>query len=292
MYKRIIIAIIFCVAIAMSISHAHEIPEDESGKTHRPDAFVTHPDLFELDDNRTAKIAPGEVGVTEKLGQHIPLDVQFTDEAGNSLVLKDFIDRPTLILPVFFSCPQSCSLLLANLADTLNDVSFKPGREYKVIAVSFDEEETPGDAAKAKNNYLKLLRSDFPEKDWKFLTGNYSNIQAMTRSIGFMFKKLDAHNFVHPNVLICVAADGKIIRYLYGSEFLPFDVSMAIAEAEKGTPGISIKKLVSYCFAYDPVGKKYVFKIFRITGSVIIGFLAVFLFFLLRKKNPPDNKSG
>ncbi|RJP95207.1 MAG: SCO family protein [Desulfobacteraceae bacterium] len=285
MYKRIIIAVMLCVAIAVPVSHAHEIGEAESGKMPDKRASDTQPDLFELEDKPTAKILPGEVGVSEKLGQYIPLDAQFTDEDGDNLVLKNFIDQPTLILPVFFRCPQSCSILLANLANALNDIPFTPGREYKVIAISFDEEETPGDAAKAKNDYLNVLRNDFPEKDWKFLTGNSANIQAMTRSMGFMFKKLDAHNFVHPNVLICVAAGGKIIRYLYGSEFLPFDVSMAIAEAEKGTPGISIKKLVSYCFAYDPVGKKYVFRIFRIAGTAIIGLLAVLLFFLL-KKNP------
>jgi protein SCO1/2 len=234
----------------------------------------------------TPEIVPGEVGITEKLGQYMPLSTRFRDENGYDLELKNFINQPTLILPVFFRCPQSCGILLASLSNAINDVTFAPGKEYKVIAVSFDDQETPPDAMGAKKNYLKALRSDFPESDWKFLTGNTENIKSMTDSLGFKYKKLDDGNFVHPNVLICVAADGKIIRYLYGTYFLPFDISMSIAEAAKGTPGISIKKLMSYCFAYDSVGKRYVFKTFRITGIAILASLAAFLFFLLRKRTP------
>jgi protein SCO1 len=290
MDKKFIISIILCVLFAASVTFAHELHEDETGQSADHQAQNQHINPFAPENDSTSNIAPGEVGITENLGKAIPLDVQFADENGKPVDLKNFIDRPTLILPVFFHCPQECSILLANLASALNDVSFKPGVEYRVLAVSFDSEETPHDALLAKKDYLKLLKRDFPENDWKFMTGNPQSIQDMTRAIGFLFKKLDTHNFVHPNVLICVAKGGKIIRYLYGPYFLPFDVSMAISEAVKGTPGISVKKLVSYCFAYDPVGKKYVFKSIQITGVAILGFLAIFLFFLLRKKKEPDER--
>jgi protein SCO1 len=263
---------------------AHEMHEIAPQKHKIGDAETQKTDLFKLKTEIAPEIVPGEVGITEKLGQYIPLTLRFRDENGHDLELNSFINQPTLILPVFFRCPQSCGILLASLSSAINDVAFVPGKEYKVIAVSFDDQETTQDAMEAKKNYLKKLRSDFPESDWKFLTGNTENIKSMTQSLGFKFKKLDDGNFIHPNVLICVAADGKIIRYLYGTYFLPFDISMSIAEAAKGTPGISIKKLMSYCFAYDPVGKRYVFKTFRITGIAILAFLAVFLFFLLRKR--------
>jgi protein SCO1 len=263
---------------------AHEVHEVVPQKNKTIDLETQKTDLFKLKSDITPEIAPGEVGITEKLGQHIPLTTRFTDENDQELELNSFINQPTLILPVFFRCPQSCGILLASLSNAINDVAFKPGKEYKVLAVSFDDTETPLDAREAKKNYLGKLRLDFPQADWKFLTGDAANIKFMTQSLGFKYKKLDDGNFVHPNVLICVAGDGKIIRYLYGTYFLPFDLSMSIAEAAKGTPEISIKKLMSYCFAYDPVGKRYVFKTFRITGIAILSFLAVFLFFLLRKK--------
>jgi len=271
---------VLLMAFAVSHAPAHEIPA--GGDNNTP------PDLFGLKTDKPAFFAPSEVGVTEKLGQYIPPDIAFKDENGTEVRLGNFINRPTLILPVFFHCAQECSILLANLATALNDVSFTPESEYKTCAISFDASEAPSDAALAKKDYLKLLKPDFPLESWKFLTGPAQSIGAMTEAMGFHFKELKKHDFVHPNVLVAVAADGKIIRYLYGPYFLPFDISMAIAEAQKGTPEISIKKLVSYCYSYDPVGKKYVFKTFRITGTAVIGFLVVFLFFLLRKKQPSD----
>jgi protein SCO1/2 len=94
--------------------------------------------------------------------------------------------------------------------------------------------------------------------------------------------------------MVVLAEDGKIIRYLYGPGFLPFDLGMALTEARKGEPGVSIKRRVlSFCFDYDPENKTYVFRMFRITGTVILVLLAGFLVFLLRpgKKNRPG-RSG
>jgi protein SCO1/2 len=89
-----------------------------------------------------------------------------------------------------------------------------------------------------------------------------------------------------------LSKDGKIIRYLYGPNFLPFDLGMALTEAEKGTPGLSIKRgVMSFCFGYDPAKKTYAFKLFRITGTVVLIVLAGFIIFLLypSKRNAKDN---
>jgi protein SCO1 len=285
-YFFMVMAVFVNMAMAACIASAHEAHESEPSTINAGSLKDQKPDLFKLKTDLT----PEEVGITEKLGNYLPLALGFLDESGNPMSLDSFINRPTLILPVFYRCPQSCGILLSSLAGALNDVSFEPGKEYKVLAVSFDSQETPADAAEAKKNYLKGLRSDFPQAHWRFLTGNRQNIEVLTQALGFNYKKLDERNFVHPNVLICVAPDGKIIRYLYGTYFLPFDISMAIAEAAKGTPGVSIKKLVSYCFAYDPVGKRYVFETFKISGISILLFLAAFLYFLLRRKEKPASR--
>jgi len=279
----VVIGLTAWLAISLydGIANSHQALEDKPRQLHSKNLF--NKDRRPNAGNRS-EINPDEVGITENLGHYIPLNTRFTDENGNPLTLSGFIDRPTLIVPVFYRCPQSCPILLSNLAGALNEVGLKPGKEYKVITLSMDDQETPKDALEARKNYLRTLRNDFPMEDWKFLTGNKENVQAVTDALGFKFKKIDERNFVHPNVLICVAADGKIIRYLHGTYMLPFDISMSIAEAEKGTPGLSIKKLASYCFAYDPVGKKYVFKTFRITGIAILSVLGIFLFFLLRKR--------
>ncbi len=270
---------ILCVSLAVSGTLAVENAEHDHSMDHsRHDSPPAKPAVITSPDSMEG------VGVTEKLGESLPSDIRFKNENGNSVVLGEIIDKPTLILPIFFHCPYTCSLMLSNLSAALNDVTFKPGSEYRIIALSFDDEETPEHALNAKKNYLPLLKEDFPEKSWRFLTGSAKDVRAFTTGVGFNFIKQDTHTFVHPNVLICISANGKIIRYIYGPKFLPFDISMAISEAEKGTPSISIKKLVSYCFAYDPENKRYVFKTFKITAFTVMILLAVFLFFLTRKR--------
>ncbi len=224
------------------------------------------------------------IGVEEKLGNIIPLTLTFKDEDNNPLVLGEYLTKPTILLPIFYKCPISCGLQLSRLAETLNHVTSIPGKDYRVLAFSFNENENHRDAKVAKNNYLKILNKNFPRSDWRFITGDLVSIKQLTDAIGFRFKKTGTNSFVHPNTLISLGADGKIIRYLYGDRFLPFDIGMALTEASRGTPGVSIKTVLSYCFDYDPHSKKYVFKTFRILGIMIPVLLGAFYFFFLRKK--------
>ncbi|MBW1897835.1 MAG: SCO family protein [Deltaproteobacteria bacterium] len=224
-----------------------------------------------------------QIGVDERLGQKINLDIMFRDEHQSYLKLKDFITKPTIILPVYFSCPQACSMMLASLSQAVNDVPLVPGEDYQILALSFDAEDTPEVARQAKENYFKLITKKFPRGKWRFATGRQKEIDSMMNALGYRLKKTGPRMFIHPNVLIVIAPGGQIIRYLYGMRFLPFDIGMALTEAAKGTPHMSVRRILSYCFDYDSKSKTYVFKSFRIAAISIILLLAVFLFFLLRK---------
>jgi cytochrome oxidase Cu insertion factor (SCO1/SenC/PrrC family) len=136
--------------------------------------------VHEHETVRPEKADPGSenqrIGVDEKLGHIVPLNLTFSDEDNKPVNLKDFIQKPTLLLPIFYYCPQVCSIMLANLATALNDVTFIPGDDYRVLALSFNDEEGPEIARDAKTNYLKILDKSFPEAEWKFLTGKPENI--------------------------------------------------------------------------------------------------------------------
>jgi protein SCO1/2 len=223
--------------------------------------------------------------VEEKTGQYVPLNTEFVDETGKSIKLSEIIDRPTILLPIYFYCPNICSKNLANLAIALNNLSARPGKDYRVIALSFNAAENYEVAAKAKRNYLKILDDDFPAKEWYFLTGSAEAIQAVTDAVGFRFQKLDDLTFIHPAALMTLAEDGKIIRYVYGS-FLAGDIDMAVADAAKGLPSLSVKRLLAFCFNYDPDKNKSVFQQVKIgvVAFFALGLVAVFVF--MRKKGP------
>lgn len=223
--------------------------------------------------------------VEEKTGFYLPLDSVFTDSTGKTVRLGDIVNMPVILLPIYFYCPGSCSTNLANLAVALNHLSFIPGKDFRVIALSFNEAETVGDARRAKKNYLKIVNSSFPAKEWSFLTGTGDNIMAVTEALGYRFKTMDDGTFVHTSALAVIAGDGQIIRYVYGT-FLSGDIDIAISDALKGIPASSVKRLLDFCFNYKPNADNSVFQIVKV--SVLIGFAFVvlcFLYIFRKKKN-------
>jgi protein SCO1/2 len=237
------------------------------------------------------KDLPG-IGIDEKLGQLIPLDLTFHDENGGPVTLRQLIHAPTILTLVYLHCPNVCGLLLQNLADVLNRLPAEPGKEYEVLSISFDEKEKPDLAFQKKKTYLKMIQKPFPEDAWRFLTGDKENIRKLTGAVGFHFKRV-GEDFEHPVALIILAPDGKIVRYMYGADPLPFDLKIALVEASQGRIGPTIAKLVQFCFSYDPKANKLVFNMLRVTGTVTLLFALLFILFLLLKgKKPHKEEQG
>ncbi len=220
------------------------------------------------------------IGVDEHLGGKIPLDATFRDETGKPVRLGDIITVPTIILPVYYSCTNECNFLQGGLASALQSVKRKPGKDYRVISVSFDETETPAIAGRSKRMYLTSMNIPFPADGWLFLTGDAANIRRLTDAAGYHFQR-QGRDFVHPVASFVVARDGTIVRYLYGTTFLPKDVTLALLEAQSGRVGATVRRVVGYCFDFDPKGKTYVFNILRVSATVVLAAMGAFLFFLL-----------
>lgn len=219
-------------------------------------------------------------GVEEHLGGKIPLDTTFRDENGKPVRLGDLITVPTIILPVYYSCMNVCNFLQGGVASALPLVKRKPGEEYRVISVSFDETETPSLASRYKRMYLTSMHAPFPVDGWRFLTGDASNIRRLTDAAGYHFQRR-GREFIHPVASFVVARDGTIVRYFYGTTFLPKDLTLALLEARDGKTGATVRKVVGFCFSFDPKGKTYVFNLLRVSATVVIIVMGAFLSFLL-----------
>ncbi len=228
--------------------------------------------------------APGSrgeaAGVDEQLGKRIPLELAFRDETGTTVRLGDLITGPTILMPVYYGCTNVCTYLQARMAGTLQKIERKPLDDYRVISVSFDDTEGPELASRSKTIYLTAMENRFPPEGWRFLTGDRDNIRRLTDAIGFHFQR-QGKDFLHPVATVVLARDGTIIRYLYGIAVLPKDLTLAITEAKSGVAGASVRKLMEFCFTYDPAGKTYVFNLLRVSATVVILCAGGFLAFLL-----------
>lgn len=231
--------------------------------------------------------AAGAVGLDERLGASIPLDLAFRDETGRSVTLRDLVTVPTVIVPVYYQCPNVCNFLQGGLARTLPEVKLEPGKAFRVLSVSFDETETPELARRSQAIYLEAMRQRFPATAWSFLTGDPESIRKLLDAAGYRFQR-QGEDFLHPVVLFVVAGDGKIIRYLHGTSVLPMDLTLALVEASEGRIGPTIRRMAQFCFSYDPENRRYVFNLFRVSATAILLTAGVFLAFLiLRGRKTP-----
>lgn len=240
---------------------------------------------------RALEKLPDSVGVVEKLGERVPLDLAFTDENGKRVTIGDYLadGKPVLIAPVYYKCAMLCSLTLNGIVGALRQQTWKLGQEYRVITYSIDPEEKPALAAEKQRGYLALLGLHPEEhgRDWPFLTGDKKNIDALSDALGFKFR-WDAVNkaWDHTAAIMALAPDGKITRYLYGVQYPPNDVRLSLFEAAGGKVGTTFERALLRCYAYDTATKSYrVFAVtfVRIGALSVLGMLVILLTLLWRR---------
>jgi protein SCO1/2 len=225
-----------------------------------------------------------EIGIDEKLGEYLPLETMFVDSEGNENKLDSFINKPVLLAFVYYECPGICNTTLTELAWVADRVDLAPGEDFEVLCISIDHEETAEIAAETKKNYFAALQREFPFDAWNFLIGDSIAVNQVTSAAGYHFKKF-GEEYRHPGGLITISPEGKISRYIFGSQFNQFDVKMALIDAEAGKTNPTVAKMLQFCFSYDPEGRSYTLNITRIIGAVMLtGIIILFLVLTLRKK--------
>ena len=228
-----------------------------------------------------------QLGIVEKLGNYIPLDLEFYDENGHIVTLRETIDKPTIVTFVYYRCPGICSPLLTELADMVDKVDLELGKDYQILTLSFDHREKPDLAAEKKDNYISAVDKPIDPNGWHFFTGDSANIAAFTDAAGFYFVP-DSQDFVHAGALIFVAIDGKVTRYVNGIKYLPFTIKMAVIETGEGKVGPTIAQFLRFCFSYDRDSNKYALNLMRVAAVSVLAFAIGFVLFLTLK---PKKKS-
>jgi len=245
-----------------------------------------------------AQAQTARVGIEEHLGRMLPLaDLTFTGEDGQKVVLKDLFDKPVVLTLVYLRCPGICTPLLNEVARVADLCDLMPGKDYRLISISFDPAETPELARRKKDNLLATMKHHkLAPNDWRFLVGDQQSIRRITDEVGFYYiRDKNGVDFVHAAVVTFVSPEGKISRYLQGVQFNPPDWKMAILDATQGNARSFMQTMQQLCFAYDPAKGSYVVAINRIVLAVTVVVAAIFLVFLFRKggkPTPPADSPG
>ncbi|MBK8946790.1 MAG: SCO family protein [Ignavibacteriae bacterium] len=227
-----------------------------------------------------------EIGIDEKLGNVFDGNLIFKNSDGEIVKLSEVITKPTLLAFVYYECPGICNSTLTELAWVVDRVELEPGKDFQVLTISIDNEETSKIASQSKTDFLSSLKRKFPNDAWTFLVTDSLTISKVTSQAGFYFQKI-GDEYRHPGGLITVSPERKISRYIFGSQFNQFDVKMALLDAKAGKTNPTVAKLLQFCFSYDPDGRNYTLNITRIVGIIMligVGFFFAYLTIFKKKK--------
>jgi protein SCO1/2 len=227
------------------------------------------------------------IGIEQRLNAQIPLDKVFRDESGASVPLRAFFgNKPVVLAPVYYTCPMLCTQILSGVVAGLRPLSLRPGRDFEVVAVSFDPADTPAEATLKRNQYSHSYSSSAGVNGWHFLVGSQNSINALMQSIGFHYRWDSVHKmFVHASGVMVITPEGRVARYLYGVEYEPKDLELSLVEASHDRIGSAVDQILLYCYHYDPKTGKYgavVINSLKAGAVLILLLMAAAMFFFWR----------
>lgn len=219
-----------------------------------------------------------KIGIEQKLGEQLPLETMVTREDGQKVKLGSFFEsgRPAVLAFVYYECPMLCNEVLNGLTGSLKGLSLDAGKDFDVIAISFDarENEKLDLARNKKAAYVERYGRAGSAGGWHFLTADQASIDAITQAAGFSYRWDEkSSQFAHAGGVMVVTPQGKMSRYFYGIDYSPRDLKMGVIESASGKVGSTADQLLLYCYHYDPATGKYGLAILRLIRAGAVATL-------------------
>lgn len=230
------------------------------------------------------------VTIEQRLNAQIPLDTTFRDENGRTVQLSSYFGkRPVVLALVYYQCPMLCTQILNGIVRAARVMTLQPGKDYDVVAISFDAREGPSDASAKKAVYMREANQPQAPAAWHFLTGDVDNIKRVTDAVGFRYV-WDAHTaqFAHASAVYVLTPQGKISKYFYGVDYSARDLRFGLIEASNNKIGTPVDQILLFCYHFDPHSAKYTpvaLGVLRLAGAATLFMLGGFVVIMLRRES-------
>jgi protein SCO1/2 len=274
--KRLAIAIVL-TSLCPSVGHAQMNGSPIPGYKREP--------------GMTASAVPAalrEIGFDQHIGGRLPLDTLIRHENGQTGPLSSYFGtRPVILVFAYYSCPMLCTQVINGLASAVSVLSLEPGRDFEVVTISFDPNDGVASGAAKKAAYLERYRHAGAARGSHFLTADPPSIERLTKAAGFRYVwDTSTQQFAHPTGIIVVTPDGRLARYLFGIDYGPRDLRLALVEASSGRVGTAVDSLLLYCYHYDPMTGRYgllVMRALRVAAVTTVLALGMFVGLMIRR---------
>ncbi|MFF2449730.1 SCO family protein [Neobacillus sp. NPDC058068] len=142
-------------------------------------------------------------------------DFTLLDEIGGTVSKENLLGKKVVMTFTYLNCidPNACPILLGNFSSLQQDIktnALNPD-QLLLVSVSLDPEKDTPEALK-----LHAQKMNFDMSYLKMLTGNMSEIQKLTNTLGVHFEKKDTE-VLHDNKTFIFNEDGKLTHEFTGS---------------------------------------------------------------------------
>ena len=229
------------------------------------------------------------VGIDQRLNEQVPLDLNFRDETGKAVRLREYFgEKPVILVLAYYECPMLCTQVLNGLTRSLQGMTLDVGKEFNVVTVSINPRETPELARAKKRIYTGIYGRPLGEQGWHFLTGEQPSIQALARAVGFRYAfDPESGQYAHASVIMVLTPEGRLSRYFFGIQYHSRDLRLSLVEASEGKIGSAVDHILLFCYHYDPATGKYglvILNIVRAAGLVTVLVIGGSIWVMLRRE--------
>jgi protein SCO1/2 len=184
-------------------------------------------------------------------GTRLPLDAVLRDDAGQPVRLAALFDRPVVLVPGYYTCPNLCSTVFEGVLQALALSGLAAG-DYRLVGVSIDPRDGAAAAAERKRAYAALLPGG--ARDLALLTGDAQTLARLENALGYRsVADKDTGELAHAAGFVVLDADGRIARAFSGVRFDPAALRAAVR-----TPAPSFgEQVLMLCAHFAPTSGRH-----------------------------------
>jgi protein SCO1/2 len=182
-----------------------------------------------------------------------------------------------------------CTMVLNGVNEGLKKLAWSVGKEFDVVTISINPNDTPAMARAKKENYLKDYAKaghdlEQARAGWSFLTAEETQVRRLASELGFEYKYDEIQKqYAHSAVTFVLTPKGVVSRYLYGITYEPKNLKLALLEASQGKIGSVFDRLLMFCYHYEPLARGYSLQAMKVmqlgamvSMAIMGGYLMVF----------------
>lgn len=184
-------------------------------------------------------------------GARLPLDAVLRDDTGRPVRLATLFDRPVVLVPGYYTCPNLCSTVFEGVLQALALSGLAAG-DYRLVGLSVDPRDGAAAAANRKRAYAALLPGG--ARDLTLLTGDAATLARLQAALGYRtVPDAQTGELAHAAGFVVLDADGRVARAFSGVRFDPAELRDAVRAP---TPSFG-RQVLLLCAHFAPTSGRH-----------------------------------